>query len=570
METYYRTNPIDKDRYPNCYEGYQYALQVVSGIRIECKYVIGACERFLKDYKKCSEGENYYFFDIDIAERYLYLVQKLNHVIGEWDTKNIIYVAWQKFLWMNVIGFRHRKNKKHFRFRNIHAEIARGNAKSAMASQCVLYFIGLDESRVGNHISCFATKTDQARIVLDSSRAMALSNPSFLEKSGVRVMEHTIVHKESFSEVNAMSADDTSMDGLNLKLAVCDELHQMTRKLYDVIVSGMKKRRDSLTLCITTAGFNTESVGYSQSNYAKKICLGELQDDTTFAIVYTIDEGDNIFDEITWMKANPNYGISVDALELASAAKKAKESPADLPNFKVKHLNIWLSEASAFFDTNKWDKCADLTLDFTSFYGNPCYAAVDLASKVDLASIGILFRKGEKYYFFDKSYIPEATVEEVNSDLYRNCISEGYLISTPGESIDYSILENDLVELSKKIKIMGVPYDPWNATQFAQNLSKKGVEMIEFRMNVANLSEAMKTLDALIREGNFVHNGSPLLKFCIGNVVAKPDHNGNVYPRKNNEKLKIDPIITAMMCLAMWIQEGTKSSVYETRGIRTL
>jgi len=125
-------------------------------------------------------------------------------------------------------------------------------------------------------------------------------------------------------------------------------------------------------------------------------------------------------------------------------------------------------------------------------------------------------------------------------------------------------------QLFMKVKIMGVPYDPWNATQFAQNLSKKGVEMIEFKMNVGNLSEPMKLLDALIREKRFIHNGSPLLKFCIGNVVAKPDHNGNVYPRKTNEKLKIDPIITAMMCLAMWIQENQNTSVYETRGIRTL
>ena len=89
-------------------------------------------------------------------------------------------------------------------------------------------------------------------------------------------------------------------------------------------------------------------------------------------------------------------------------------------------------------------------------------------------------------------------------------------------------------------------------------------------MNTANLSEATKLLDALIRQGRIVHNGSPLLRWCLGNVVAKEDAAGNVFPKKSNEKLKIDPIVALIMAIAAWTQEDDNTSSYETRGIRTL
>jgi phage terminase large subunit-like protein len=96
------------------------------------------------------------------------------------------------------------------------------------------------------------------------------------------------------------------------------------------------------------------------------------------------------------------------------------------------------------------------------------------------------------------------------------------------------------------------------------------IEMVEFRMSTGNLSEPMKKLDALIREGKIVHNGSPLVRWCLGNVVAKHDANDNVFPRKEHVDNKIDPIVAIIMALAGWVNEEEKGSVYETRSIRFL
>lgn len=555
---------IDSKKYPNCFRGHSYAEDIVSKKITACVYVIGACEKYLREVGDESRG---WFFDWDAAEKYLRTVQKFAHVIGHWPTKNIKYEPWQCWVWMNIMGFK-IKTTGFRRFRIAHIEIARGNAKSAMASQCALYFLALDNPN-GNQISTVATKKEQARIVLDSARAMALKNSSFLKHTGVKVLAHAIAHPKSNSVLRSLASEHKGLDGLNDVLAVLDELHAMKRDTFEVVTSGMSKRTDSLTLCITTAGQDVHSVGHSQSSYAKKVCLGDVDDSQFFAVVYTLDEGDDWEDESVWLKPNPNLGISVDVVTLRAKINKGIETPADVPNIKIKHMNLWIAEAQAFYDQQVWDKCYDPNLKLEDFFGKTCRTGLDLASHIDITSHAILMREKDGYAIWDKSYLPEETIRMAKNMLYDDCVAKGFLISTPGAAINYDFIRNEAEELAKKIKIAECLYDAWNATETAQKLSNK-IEMVKIAMNVANLSEPMKKLDALMRAGKLRHNGSPLLRWCLGNVVAKEDHNGNVFPRKSHTKLKIDPIIAILMALAGWLQIDQIESVYEERGIRTL
>ncbi len=440
---------------------------------------------------------------------------------------------------------------------------------STMASQAALYFLALENPK-GNQISTVATGKEQARIVLDAAREMARKAVGFRNNTGVKVLAHTITHEKSGSKIRALASDSSRLDGLQDILAVCDELHAMKRETFEVVYSGMSKRKDSLTLCITTAGFDVDAIGFSQSAYAKKVSCGEVSDDQFFAVVYTVDEKDDIYDSSNWVKANPGYGSSVDPHTFEAKAKKAEVTPTDVPGFKVKHLNIWLSEANAYYDQNKWDLCADPTLKIENFIGEKCFVAVDLATKVDLSSLAYVFKKDGVYYVFDKSYIPEERLKEIRNVLFDDCVASGHLLSMPGEAINYSTLEKEIRQDSKKFKFQDLHYDPWNATGFAQSLTSDGISLVEFRQSTANLSEPTKELDALMRTGKIKHNGSPLLRWCLGNVVCKEDAASNIFPKKTHERLKIDPIIAIIMALAGWVQTDQKESVYEGRGIRIL
>ncbi len=343
----------------------------------------------------------------------------------------------------------------------------------------------------------------------------------------------------------------------------------MKRDTFEVITSGMSKRADSLTLCITTAGQDVHSVGHSQSTYAKKVALGDVDDEQFFSAVYCLDEGDDWEDESVWLKPNPNLGVSVDLTTLRAKIAKALETPADIPNIKIKHMNMWISEAQAFYDQAVWDKCAVPDLKLEDYRGKPCRMGIDLASHIDITSIAMVFRDGDGYAIFDRNYLPEETARMAKNVLYDDCIARGFLIATPGAAINYDYIRGEALKLAEPVRVLECLYDAWNATETAQKLSNK-IEMVKIAMNVANLSEPMKKLDALMRAGKIKHNGSPLVRWCLGNVVAKEDHNGNVFPRKSHTKLKIDPIIAILIALAGWLQAEEVDSVYEVRGIRVL
>lgn len=560
-------NPFSPDEFPNCFRGYQYAVDVLDGKILACEYIKGACLRFLNDIE--NELHPKFVFKPKIAEKYLRTVQKFHHVIGNWDTPNMVFEPWQCWVWMNITGFVNRETGFR-RFRTAHVEIARGNGKSAMASTAALYFAFLDNPN-GNEVSCAATKKDQARIVLDSARAMAKKNAGFRKHAGVRVLAHSLVQESTNSKVRALSAEASSLDGLQDVLEILDELHAMNRDTFEVLTSGMSKRSDSLVLCITTAGSDIESVGYSQSMYARQVCTGEMKDETFFAAVYTLDKADekDIYNEANWVKANPNWGVSVDKDTMRAKAKKASVVAADVKGFKIKHLNLWIDSLEAYFDLEAWDKCADPSLNIDDFKKIQGTMGLDLASVDDLATRAQVFKKDDIYYVFEKTFLPKDTFDQTENDLYKQAEKDGELIVTPGQAINHAFIREDIEDFLLDHRIEECAYDPWNATEMSQNLAEK-VEMVKFAMNVGNMSEPMKKLLALMKRGKVRHNGSKLLRWTMGNVVAKEDHNANVYPRKNHVKMKIDPPIAILMALALHLQKELKESVYETQGIRRL
>jgi phage terminase large subunit-like protein len=559
-------NPFPKNKYPNCHDGHNYALDIVSGKIVANKWIIGACQRYLSDLKRIDEDKDCpFYFRPEQAEKFLRIVQKFDHAVGHWETAKIIYEPWQKFIWMNIKGFYSHKTKM-IRFRTAHIDVARGNAKSTMASQAALYELCCDNPN-GNRIYCAATSRDQAKEVLNGSQIMARKNESFLKHFNVDVRAHEILHHDSNSYMKAISAQANSLDGKIGQLVITDELHAMQRKTFEVLDSGQSKRRDSLLLSITTAGYENAGVGASQRKYAQKVALGEIEDETFFSMVYCLDEEEHdIWNPDNWIMANPNFGISVDPDNFAAKAKKAKENPEDAANFKIKHLNIYLGSLNQFFDVVKWRKNKNQNLDLKKFYGKTCMVGLDLASKIDITSICLVFNENNKYQFFWWNFIPEKRLEETKNRNYYKYVEQGDLIVTPGEVINYNKIQDKILELSKLVKFRDVMFDPWSAQQMHNNLVAEGIEMVEFRQNTGNYSEPTKKLQELMFDNTLEHNTGEMLEWCVGNVVCKYDANENVFPRKDHESFKIDPIIAAIMGLAGWVAEDdSDASIYGKR-----
>jgi phage terminase large subunit-like protein len=171
---------------------------------------------------------------------------------------------------------------------------------------------------------------------------------------------------------------------------------------------------------------------------------------------------------------------------------------------------------------------------------------------------------------FSRCYLNEAAVLEARNPSYPGWAANNELVITPGNETDFGAIEDDILDLCRRFRVLSLAYDPWNATQLAQRLTAQAVPCVEFRMNTQNLSEATKELDAAMRGERIRHDGNGVLAWCVGNVVGHYDARSNVFPRRTREDQKIDAAVALIMALARCMVNRTEVSVYESRGLLVL
>src|SRR5918998_3430042 len=72
---------------------------------------------------------------------------------------------------------------------------------------------------------------------------------------------------------------------------------------------------------------------------------------------------------------------------------------------------------------------------------------------------------------------------------------------------------------------------------------------LEFRATTQNFNPAILELDPAMRSDRLRHDGDPVLEWCVGNVVGRPDRRGNLYPAKQRPEQKIDAAVALMMAV---------------------
>lgn len=547
---------IDVLKYQHVAAGYQYALDVVAGRIVACEYVKQACQRQIDDLARWPvDGDGPYYFDHEAAQKVCTFTCFLPHIKGPLAGQSLTLEPWQSFILTTAFGWLRKDNNKR-RFRRAYTEVPRGNGKTTLSDGPALY-CGFGEKEGGAEIYSAARTRDQAKVAFAAAQAMLRRATGLRKALGIDVEAHRIIQMRSNSYFEALSADADSLDGKNVHFALIDELHaHRDRSVYDAIETGAGKRNQSMVWAITTAGADKTGICYEHRAYTINLLKRTAEDETYFGIIYTIDKDDDWTEEATWRKANPNYGISVEPEHVAALCRKAMSSPASQANFLTKHLNVWIQTNEALYDMRAWDRCYDETLDIEDFVGMPCRIAIDLASKVDIAALVVLFERDGKIYPFPRFYLPEQAIAESRNDSYKGWEFEEKLITTPGDVIDIGRIEQDILDLSSRFQVMEVGADPWQAQYLLNRLTEQGANVVEYRQTVQNFSEPTKELDALMRSGKIAHNSGPRdpLSWMIGNVVGHYDAKENVYPRKERPENKIDGAISLIMSLGLHIR----------------
>lgn len=548
-----------------------YARDVVRGHVLAGRLQILACERHLRDLERQDTDALPFVFDVDEAQRRIAFFRLLRHSKGEWAGQAFALAPWQAFIVGSLFGWRHRETGLR-RFRVGYNEIPRKNGKSTLAAGIAINLAFFDNED-GAEVYCAATKKDQARIVFDECKRMVAKTP--LLKARIQSLVSNLSVLSRAQKLEPLGADEDTLDGLNVHGAVIDELHaHKTRGVVDVLETATGARRQSLEFDITTAGYDRHSVCWERREYSVKVLEGVVEDPTWFAMIFTLDEGDDWRDERTWRKANPNLGVSIKLDDLRRLAVKAQEQPTAQNAFLRLRLNVWTEQAERAIDLVVWDKKNAGELDWRALRergaGRPAYLGLDLASTTDLAGGCWLFEEDGWIDLVPRIFIPRERLQErVKRDRvpYDVWLKAGALEATEGDVVDYDVIRQRLNEDGDRYQVKGCGYDPWNATQLATQLQGDGFAMTPIRQGHASMGEPTKRFLALLVAGRLRHGGHPVLRWAAMNFTVRHDANGNFCPDKAKASEKIDPIVMAIIGLAVLIREPeARESVYKKRG----
>lgn len=197
-----------------------------------------------------------------------------------------------------------------------------------------------------------------------------------------------------------------------------------------------------------------------------------------------------------------------------------------------------------------WD-ANEIYEDRSSYEGLPCYIGLDVGAKNDVTAKVLLFPRGKSFMVFADFYLPEAAIEKSTNSQYSGWVADGWINQSGGAMTDLSRIEEDLREDLSRYDVKGIAFDPWNALQLATSLSNDGAPMVEYRNTVQNFSDPMKSLEALTQDKRINHDGNPVLRWMMGNVVAKLDAKDNIFPRKERYENKIDGVVALIMALGI-------------------
>lgn len=571
----------------------RYARDVLAGTIPACKWVKAACQRQVDDLARSKSDKAWPFvFDPEMAEKWCSFVELLPHVKGtQWAGQHIKLEPWQQFTVCCVYGWRNRKTGFR-RFRTAYLEVARKNAKSSILGALALGHLTIDGELGAECYTC-ATTRDQAKIVFTIAKMMAQKEPEFRARFGVGIYENALAVDASGSKMVPLSAEGSTLDGLNTSFAAIDELAQhKTRAVHDVIDSSLGSRSQPLIWKITTAGSDRGGVCYDVRLFLTKILNTTLkahgglgykvdgnctEDDSTWGIIYTVDDGEekDPFNEAYWPKANPNFGISVDVDDMRRMARMARTQAAALGEFLTKRLNVWVGADTGWLNMLEWDACADPTLREADFERQKCWIGLDAAFKRDLfAKVKVFTRDidGEPhYYVFGRYYTHRQLAEAEGSEQLAGWAREGWIHLSDGNVTDIAHVRDELIGDGatrgdlQRFELAEVGFDPAQIQPFAAEMVDEGVPMVEVRPLVLNFSPAMKDVQELVTARRFHHCGDPVLAWMIGNVVCHYDAKDNIYPRKERPENKIDGAIALFMAMSRaLLARPDGPSYYET------
>ena len=517
---------------------------------------------------------------------------KLRHYQGEWAGTPFWLMFWQMrlilelFGWMIACGECVSCTSGHKEmcpgasrlYRVCYLEVPRKNGKSTLASAISLYLAHGDEENAPQ-IFFAAKDTDQAAICYKSARFMAEASHELVDLTVFyNSRQEMILADNPGGFMRALSSLAMKQYGLNVSGLIFDELMvQDRRDLWNALTTASGSRLNPLVFAISTAGWEHKSICFEQHEHTRQVAEGKVTDLRFLGVVYGAPIDADWTDQQVWLAASPSLDKTFDrggTVRLEYYEQKcqtAKNIPTEENAFRVLFLSQWVGQAERVFPMDHWDRCS-----LPPLLTGMAYGGLDLSETLDLTAFVLAFAYADGWVdLLPWFFIPADTMQKkIQYDRvpYDTWAKQGFVISTPGRTIDYKMVEQTILAAHQKYNIQSIAYDRFNSNQLVRSLEDQGLQMDQLGQGFIGMSPPTKELLRLIVDEKIRHGGNPVLRWNMDNAAALTDAAGNIKPAKDRSSDKIDGTVASIMAIDGVVRnplEG-KRSVYEDRGMMSV
>jgi phage terminase large subunit-like protein len=359
---------------------------------------------------------------------------------------------------------------------------------------------------------------------------------------------------------------------------------------------GHIAREQPLFLQITTAGTEEDGVGHEEYQYAKELLAGDIYSQSHFAFIAEAGDDKEWDDPAGWLEAQPSLRGEVDlerprdnldgppervtigSVEtLQELCDEAKASPLKCREFRRYICNRWQTDAeNCWLSMDHWDQCVQESIPHV---GLQCVGGLDLSAKEDISALCLAFPREPDLIDLEWMFWTPAESVREHERIWRvplrQWIEDGWMLTTPGESIEYPAIRKaisgtifaangeripkpDDGAVVVKYDLRQLGFDPWNATELCEkNLyNEDGVPVIAFRQGYGSMNEPSKTFATAVINHKINHGNNPVARWMAKNVVVRMDPAGNIKPDKDKSRTKVDGIVAAIMAVGLFTLHG--------------
>ena len=560
-----KDNNRDQEKHEDIRRLEGYVTGILDGSRPSCRYIKLACQRWLDDLKRAD-----LYFDSAIYLKICRFSRQFKHYKGPLAGQFFEPEDWQLFVFANIIGLkRSESGRRKYRLGDLY--LPRKNGKTFLSAIFALWFLMMD-GEAGAEVYMAALDQEQAKLCYDA--AITLGRGSIFGKL-LKIYNSRL--KTECPQVNGvmkpLSKDTQNKDGLNIHAAICDERHAWpSTEMLDVIKTGMGARPQPFILSISTAGVDVSNPYFSDVEAYKSEMTGAMPlEDDHFFMLYCPDEGDRWEDEETWIKTNPNLGVSLSWDYMRSTFNEAQvRGGSYIVSFKTKNLNLWVDAPKVWLPDEDIALC-NRPFDEGDLAGEECYVGIDLASKNDICATALFF---PKYMYVKFLFVlPEGKISERSDRVdYRKWMEEGWIVSCPGRVLDEGWYIATLFDQLRRYDVRCIAYDPWGMWDLKHQFSRYEDELMEYAQDIRHMSVPTKRLESEVLKHRMNFGGNPVLRWMMRNVVVYIDPNANVKLDKAKSRNKIDGVVALVDAIGGWLTRtnGRGGDMYDDHDLRTI